>query len=421
MRIRLPADARRILAAQALRAFAYGFGAVLLGVTLSKRGYSHGLVGLVLTAVVAGTVVASLLLARYADRAGRRKCYVIMYLLLAVVGVVFATSAPLWVLLAASLTGAMSTEVVESGPFTSLEQPMLATGLAGGRQIAGFGRYNAVATTAGSAGALAAVLPGLVRHWWPSPPADDRYFLLFVPVALAGALVAARLTPAVEAPPSPQPAQPRRRAVERSRPVVYRLCGLFAVDSLGGGFVIQAFVAYWFSARFGAPIGVIGVVFFASGLLQAVSFLVAVRLGERFGLLRTMVFTHLPSNLLLIAVAFAPGFGWAAGLWLARVSLSQMDVPARQAYVMALVDPGEQTGAAAYTNTARYLTRPLGPVLAGASQSIALGLPFLLAGVIKSGYDLALWRWFRRVPVPGAPGSGPGLLMPAAGKPEEST
>ncbi len=420
MRTRLPADARRILAAQALRAFGYGFGAVLLGITLSQRGYSPALVGLVLTAVVAGTVVASMLLARYADRAGRRRCYVIMYLLLAVVGVVFAASAPLWVLVLVSLTGALSTEVVESGPFTSLEQPMLATGLAGGRQIAGFGLYNAVATAAGSLGALAAGLPGLVRHWWPSPPADERYFLLFVPVALAGAVVAARLSPAVEAPPAPQPAeQRRRRSVDRSRPVVYRLCGLFAVDSFGGGFVIQAFVAYWFSARFGAPLAVIGLVFFASGLLQAVSFLVAVRLGERFGLLRTMVFTHLPSNLLLIAVAFAPSFGWAAGLWLARVSLSQMDVPARQAYVMALAGPGEQTGAAAYTNTARYLTRPLGPVLAGASQAVALGLPFLLAGVIKSGYDLALWRWFRHVPVPGdGPGAAP--LVSASPRPEES-
>ncbi len=208
--------------------------------------------------------------------------------------------------------------------------------------------------------------------------------------------------------------------MDRSRPVVYRLCGLFAVDSLGGGFVIQAFVAYWFSVRFGAPAGVIGLVFFGSGLPQAVSFLVAVRLGERFGLLRTMVFTHLPSNLLLMAVAFAPGFGWAAGLWLARVSLSQMDVPARQAYVMALVGPEEQTGAAAFTNTARYLTRPLGPVLAGASQSLALGLPFLLAGLIKSGYDLALWRWFRHVPVPGPPGSGPAPLVPATSRPQES-
>ena len=418
MRTPLPADARRILAAQALRAFAYGLGAVLLGVTLQQRGYPAVLAGGVLTAVVAGTVVASLLLARYADRAGRRRCYVIMYLLLAVVGVVFAVSAPLWVLLAASLTGALSTEVVESGPFTSLEQPMLATGLARGRQIAGFGLYNAVATAAGSIGALAAGLPGLARHWWASPPPDDRYFLVFVPAAVAGALVAARLSPAVEARAAPHPATRRHRPVDRSRPVVYRLCALFAVDSLGGGFVIQAFVAYWFSARFGASAGVIGVVFFAAGLLQAVSFLAAVRLGERFGLLRTMVFTHLPSNLLLMAVAFAPGFGWAAGLWLARVSLSQMDVPARQAYVMALVDPGEQTGAAAYTNTARYLTRPLGPVLAGAGQSVALGLPFLLAGIIKSGYDLTLWRWFRHVPVPGHT-SGPAPLVPAA-HPEES-
>jgi predicted MFS family arabinose efflux permease len=391
---------------------------VLLGVTLGQRGYSPFRVGVVLTAVVAGTVVASLLLARYGDRAGRRRCYVIMYLLLAVTGVAFAFAVPLWALLAASLTGALSTEVVESGPFTSLEQPMLAAGLPGGRQVAGFSLYNAVATVAGSAGALAAGVPGLARHWWPAAPPDDRYFLVFVPVALAGALVASRLSPAVEA-AAPSPSSAPRRPVERSRPAVYRLCALFAVDSLGGGFVIQAFVAYWLTARFGAPAGVIGVVFFASGLVQAVSFLVAARLGERFGLLRTMVFTHLPSNVLLAAMALAPGLGWAAGLWLARTSLSQMDVPARQAYVMALVDPEEQTGAAAWTNTARYLTRPLGPVLAGAAQSVAPGLPFLLAGVIKSGYDLALWRWFRHVPVPGEPGSPPVPLVPAASQPEE--
>ena len=170
MRARLPAVARLILAAQALRAFAYGFGAVLLGVTLEQRGYSPFGVGVVLTAVVAGTVVASLLLARYADRAGRRRCYVVMYLLLAVAGVVFAFSVPLWALLAVSLTGALSTEVVESGPFTSLEQPMLATGMARGRQVAGFSVYNAVATVAGSVGALAAGVPGLTRGWWSSPP-----------------------------------------------------------------------------------------------------------------------------------------------------------------------------------------------------------------------------------------------------------
>lgn len=402
------ADARRIFAAQGLRAFGYGFGAVLLGVTLRQRGYSPAEVGLVLTAVVAGTVAASLWLARYADRVGRRRCYVAMYLLLALVGVVFAASVPLWVLLLASLTGALSTEVVESGPFTSLEQPMLAADLAGSRRIVGFGRYNAVATVAGSLGALAAGLPSLISHWWQFSPAGQRYFLVFVPVAVAGALVAARLSPAVEAPALSRAAGPRRSSVGRSRRVIYRLCALFALDSFGGGFVIQAFVAYWFSARFGAPADVIGLVFFASGLLQAGSFLVAVSLSKRFGLLRTMVFTHLPSNLLLIAVAFAPTMAWAAGLWLARVALSQMDVPARQAYVMALVDPDEQTGAAAYTNTARYLTRPLGPVLAAASQSVALGLPFLIAGVIKSGYDITLWLWFRTVPLPGSGSTGSG-------------
>jgi len=396
---REPDDARLIFAAQGLRAFGYGFGAVLLGLTLKQRGYSPTIAGAVLTMVVAGTVLASVWLSRYADRVGRRRCYVAMYLLLAAVGIVFAASAPLWVLFLASLTGALSTEVVESGPFTTLEQPMLATLQPAGRQVGGFGRYNAVATVCGSLGALAAAVPGALHRWWHGAPGADRYFLVFVPVALAGAVVAARLSPAVEAAHAP-PSGPRARPVERSRTVVWRLCGLFAVDSLGGGFVIQTFVAYWLATRFGASAGVIGLIFFAAGLLQAASFLAAVWLGNRFGLLRTMVFTHLPSNVLLAAVAFAPTIGWAAGLWLARVSLSQMDIPARQAYVMALVDPQEQTGAAAYTNTARYVTRPLGPLLAGASQSVALGLPFLLAGLIKCGYDAALWLWFRHVPLP---------------------
>ena len=405
--VRLPRDARRILAAQALRAFAYGFGAVLLGVTLHQRGYSSTEVGLVLTVVVVGTVIASTWLARHADRVGRRRCYVAMYLLLGAVGVVFASPAPLWALLLVSLSGALSTDVVESGPFTSLEQPMLATDLAANEQMAGFGRYNAVATASGSLGALAAGVPELLHHWWPSAPSDQRYFLLFVPVAIAGALVAATLSQAVEAPPAARTRGTHTNPLGRSRPTVYRLCSLFALDSFGGGFVIQAFVAYWFSARFGASIGVIGLVFFLSGLLQTASFLVAVRLSKRFGLLRTMVFTHLPSNVLLASVAFAPTLGVAVALWLARVSLSQMDVPTRQTYVMALVDPSEQTGAAAYTNTARYITRPLGPVLAGAAQSVALGLPFLLAGTIKSAYDLILWRWFRHVPVPDPVGADP--------------
>ena len=188
--------------------------------------------------------------------------------------------------------------------------------------------------------------------------------------------------------------------LHRSRPAVLRLAALFALDSFGGGFVVQSFVAYWLAVQFDASVAVLGVVFFSVGLLQTASFLAAPRLAERFGLLRTMVFTHLPSNLLLATIPLAPNLPAAIALLFGRYVLAQMDVPTRQAYVMALVDPDERTPAAAVTNTARYVVRPVGPALAGVSQSIAFGLPFVLAGGIKSLYDLVLWRWFRTLPLP---------------------
>jgi predicted MFS family arabinose efflux permease len=289
--------------------------------------------------------------------------------------------------------------VVESGAFTSLEQSMLATDMGARERVRGFGVYNAVATAAGSVGALAAGGPELLRRVWSGTPVDERFFLLFVPVALAGAAVACTLSRRVEAEPQPVD-EPASTGLRRSRPTVVRLAALFAVDSFAGGFVVQSFIAYWFTVEFGASLGVLGVVFFSVGLVQTASFLAAPRLAERFGLLRTMVFTHLPSNLLLIAIPFAPTLAVAVAFLLARVALSQMDVPTRQAYVMALVDPAERTPAAAWTNTARYVARPAGPALAGVSQSIAFGLPFFLAGGIKSIYDVVLWRWFRSVPLP---------------------
>jgi len=192
----------------------------------------------------------------------------------------------------------------------------------------------------------------------------------------------------------------RSRPLGASRPIVVRLAALFGLDSFAGGFTVQAFVAFWLAQRFDASVGVIGVTFFAVGVLQTLSFLSSGRLADRFGMLPTMVFTHLPSNLVLIAIAFSPTLPVAIGLILLRTLLSQMDVPARQAYVMALVEPSERTAAASVTNTARYLTRPAGPVLAGAAQSVALGFPFVIAGSLKSVYDVVLWRWFRHVPLP---------------------
>jgi len=394
----LSRDARLVLAAQAYRAFGYGFAAVLLGVVLADRHLSGFEVGLVLTSVVAGTAIASVAVARYADNLGRRRCYVGLYLLLAATGIVFAFAQQLWVLVGVALLGALSTEVVESGPFTSLELAMLATELSGRERTRGFGIYNAVATAAGALGALAVGLPELARSIWSGAPGNAAWFLVLVPAALAGAAVAASLSADVEA--QPRPPGERRSRLTKSRRTVFRLSGLFALDSFGGGFVVQAFLAYWLEAKYDASVATLGLVFFGVAVIQTASFLAAPRLAEHFGLLRTMVLTHLPSNVFLVLIPFAPTFPVAVVLLFVRTALSQMDVPTRQAYVMALVEPDERTPAAAYTNAARYLTRPLGAVLAGAAQSIGLGAPLVIAGTIKSVYDLALWRWFSHVTVP---------------------
>ncbi|SEH03730.1 Transmembrane secretion effector [Nonomuraea solani] len=263
---------------------------------------------------------------------------------------------------------------------------MLAAILAGtGRPqrevVRGFGLYNAVAAVAGTVGALLGALP------------PDRRLLggVLAVVGVAGVALAARLPASVEAPAVP----PRGRVLARSRGPVTRLAALFAVESLAGGFVVQAYLGYWLSLRYGATTQTIGVTFAMLGVLQTASLLAAPLVAARVGLLRTMVFTHIPSNLLLAAVPFAPGLGGAIALLMARACLSQMDVPTRQAYVMALVPESERTAAAAVTNTARYLTRPAGPALAGLILPFGLALPFVIAGAAKTAYDLTLWRIFR--------------------------
>jgi predicted MFS family arabinose efflux permease len=310
----------------------------------------------------------------------------VLFVVMALAGTVFALTGWLPALIIAGLTGTVSTDGVESGPITSLEQAMLPH--AGGDITRLFGTYNTVATLAGSLGALVALV-GSSPRW-----------LLAYPVAAAlGLLASARLSPAVER--GHELEGERLPPLNRSRGIVMRLSALFALDSFGGGFVPQTFIAYLFVRKYDAAPHTLAIVFFSIGILQALSFQAAVRFAGRIGLLRTMVFTHLPSNLLLGAVAFAPNLTSAIVLLLARFALSQMDVPTRQAYVMAVVDPSERTAAAAYTNTARYLTRPIAPLIAGATLRGALGAPFLIAGALKSLYDLGLYALFRDVKVEG--------------------
>jgi predicted MFS family arabinose efflux permease len=341
--------------------------------------------------MLAGTAAVSILIARYGDRVGRRRCYRFLFVAMAVAGTVFALTSWVPALIIAGLTGTVSAEVVESGPFTSLEQAMLPH--AGGNSTRLFGTYNTVATLAGSLGALIALAGS-----------SPRWLLVYPVAATAGLVVASRLSPAIECGEEleAEPLPP----LHRSRGIVMRLSALFALDSFGGGFVPQTFIAYLFVRKYEASPHTLAVVFFAIGILQALSFQAAVRLAGRIGLLRTMVFTHLPSNLLLAAVAFAPNLASAIALLLARFLLSQADVPTRQAYVVAIVDPSERTAAAAYTNTARYLTRPVAPLLAAAALRGALGAPFVIAGALKCVYDVGLYTLFRNVAVGGErPGS----------------
>lgn len=389
-------DTTRIYIAQGLRAAAYGFGTVLLSTSLSGRGLSRWQIGFVLGAVLAGIAIMSLIVGRFADRLGRRRSYAGLYLLLGVTGVAFAFATSYWILALAGLTGSLSAEVIESGPFTSLEQAMLSDEARTSTRTRNFGRYNAVAAACGSLGALGAGVPHWITHSSSSNGESPLLFLVFVPIALCGSLVALSLSDRAE------PRHPRRSTghLRQSKPVVQRLAGLFALDSFAGGLTVSVFVGYWLHTRFHASTGTVGAIFFFLGLFQTFSFLAATALARRFGLLRTMVFSHLPSNLLVVLVAFAPNLICAALLLVARASLSQMDVPTRQAYVMTLVSPDERTPAAAYTNTARYVTRPIGPPVASALSQVTLGLPFVIAGSIKVIYDLTLWQWFRRVPLP---------------------
>ena len=386
-------DVRLIFSVQAIRAFLYGFSSILIGSSLAASGLDEATVGLIFTAMLLGMAIASLAVGRWGERFGRRRTYVGLLVLMGLAGAAFALTGSLPVLVIAALTGTLSTDANESGPITTVEQSMLASTPPRERSRL-YGRYNAVAYVAGAIGALVAGGPSALREVLPAIPPDQRWLLVMPLGAALCAYVAVQLSRSVEIPPEIDESE---RGLRRSRAAVRRLAGFFALDAFAGGFIVGSFIVFWFGRQFDADAELMGLVFFGVGLLQAASSVLAGWLGERFGLLNTMVFSHLPSNLLLVLIPLAPTLGWAIVLLLGRSVLSQMDVPARQAYVAALVDPAERTAAAGYTNAARHLVRPLGPVLASLSMGMAAGLPFLIAGGLKAVYDVALYFTFRRV------------------------
>lgn len=390
-------DAARLFAAQGARAFAYGLGAVLLGTVIEDRGWSSGAAALLFAAILAGTVMANLVVGWQADRWGRRRTYAGLCALLAVSGVVLAGADASWPIVLVALTGALSTDVIESGPFTTLEQSMLGTRTAGRELVRGLGRYNAIAAAAGSAGALCAGAPAWAGDTFGWAPTEQQLFLVLTAAAGVAFTVTRRLSSDVEAGPMRSAGEDVARLGRRRS--IRRLAALFSIDSFGGGFVAQSYIAFYLADRFDASTATVGATFAALGVLSTISFLVAPRIAARIGLLPTMVVTHVPSSVFLAAVVFVPTLALALVCLAARALLSQMDVPTRQAYIVALAGPDDRSRAIATTNTARYLTRPIGAAAGGGAAAIAAGAPLVLAAAIKIGYDAAIWRTFRDVPV----------------------
>ncbi len=421
-------NAGLILVMRGLRSLAYGLLAVILGVVLAGEGFSPAAIGVLITVSLLGDMAGTYVIGLFADRWGRRRTLALLALLMAGTGVVFGLVTSYPVLLLAAFFGTLGTTASETAPFLPIDQAMLAQVTAPTRRTALFARYNLIASLSTALGALAAGLPGLLTQvGLPLASGIRLLFGVYAALALAVAGLSLRLSSPVEAPRRPpigvqslgQRLAPQLR---RSRGIVWRLTALFSVDALAGGLVVQSLMALFFHLRFGVPLTTLSALFFGANLLSALSFLAAVPLARRFGLLGTMVFTHLPSNVLLALVAFAPAFPVAAALLLLRQALSQMDVPTRQAYTMALVEPEERTAAASMTSLARSVGSSSSPVFSGLllqGSLLVLGLPFILAGALKAAYDLTLWSVFRRVHVPEeedrsrqTPGHAPSSTLP---------
>jgi MFS family permease len=319
---------------------------------------------------------------------------VVFGLLMAAAGVALAVAPNFTAAIAALALGATSPTGTEVSPFLSVEQSIVAEAARAGRRTRAFGMYNLLGSLGAAAGALASGVPTLVQGHVPaSPDALRPMFALYAILGLTSSGIATLLPPGIELPTAAE----RTRLSDRSRARVARMSGLFAVDSFAGGLVIQGFVSFWFYTTYPESREVLGAVFFAAGVLTALSFLAAARLGERFGLLETMVFTHIPSNLLLILVPLAPGFLAALALYLGRMALSQMDVPTRQAYLAGIVEREERTGANAATNTARNVAQAAGPFSSGGIVgALGLSAPFVVGGAIKIVYDVSMFLAFRK-------------------------
>src|SRR5262245_41722059 len=392
------ANARRLIHARALRAVADGYVSILLPAYLLSLGFDAFQVGVLTTATLLGSASLTLLVGLITARFGHRRPLLAAAGLMMATGLGFAGLQDFWPLLLIAFVGTLNPSTGDVSVFLPLDQSLLAHSVHDRDRTALFVRSRPAGSLMGAAGTLLAALPDAMGRWWASAglPALQGMLLLYAAIGLASALIYRR----IDEPPADHQ-QEKAAPLGPSRAIVFRMTVLFAIDAFSGGLIAQSILVLWLFETFGPSMTAAASVFFWTNLLSAVSYFAAVPLANRIGLVRTMVFTHLPSNLCLIAIPFVSSLPVVIGLLLLRSLLSQMDVPTRNSYVMAVVTPRERPAAASLTTVPRSLASAVGPVIAGYLLLLSgFGWPLLIGGILKSSYDLALLAMFSHVRPP---------------------
>ncbi|HMK33309.1 MAG TPA: MFS transporter [Nitrosopumilaceae archaeon] len=397
-------DGKLLLTARIVRTFSYGFLSIILAIYLKLIGFDEILIGIVLTTTLANSVIFNLFASFYADRLGRKKILVIYAILMAISGAIFLLTNNYVALIASALIGTINVTGTEVGAFLSIEQAILPQTVKDiKKRNTIFAVYNMVGTFAMSAGVLLSGLPQVIQKTYGLNQIESirTLFLFYSICAIIVVGIYFFLSKKIELDIKDTKTTSVRSISPKSKGIITKLSSLFAVDSFAGGFVIQSIVSFWFFSKFGADLTTLSYIFSIAGVLTAFSFLVATKIAYKIGLINTMVFTHIPSNILLILLAFAPTFPIAIGIYLARMGLSQMDVPTRQSYIIAVVNEDERIAAAGITNTSRNIAQAVSPSLTGVIiQSLSLSAPFVVGGLLKIAYDIGVYVNFRKIKPP---------------------
>lgn len=395
-------DGKLLLCARIVRTFAYGFLSVTLAIYLKLIGFDDILIGIILSITLINSIIFTLFASFYADRIGRRNTLLLYTIMMSVSGAIFFVTENPLALIIAALIGTLNITGSETSAFLSIEQSILPQTIQDNRKRNTlFGFYNMAGTFAMGAGILIANLPIIIQN----ELAFDQIYaikLLFLFYSLLGIVIIGiylKLSSAIEIKKQEKTLKPISKTLNpKSKKIVTKLSGLFAIDSFAGGFAIQSIVSFWFFSKFDIDLSTISYIFSIGSVLTAISYLIAAKIADKIGLINTMVFTHIPSNILLIMLAFAPTFEIATIFYMIRMALSQMDVPTRQSYIVAIVEEDERTASAGITNLSRNIAQAISPSITGYIIGIlSLSAPFIIGGVLKILYDISLYINFRKI------------------------